>query len=102
MVLYLKLQTNSDDKLNLNLIHGNLLLKHTFSKNCACKMVTLTWALQGEQLLKEEVHFLDQVKSMETFHGVFSHEMQRVEPIHPTNKSLNIRNLVIDIQKTNL
>jgi hypothetical protein len=36
---------------------------------------------------------------METFHGVFSHERQRVEPIHPTNKSLNIRNLIIDIQK---
>ncbi len=31
-VLYLKLQTNSEDRLNLNLIHRNLLLKHTFSK----------------------------------------------------------------------
>jgi len=40
-----------------------------------------------------------EVKSMETFHGVFFNERQRVEPIHPTNKSLNIRNLVIDIQK---
>jgi hypothetical protein len=36
---------------------------------------------------------------MEAFHGVFSHERQRVEPIHPTNKSLSIQNLVIDVQK---